>query len=288
MTHAVGLGFDWLYHYLSPAQRQAVVAGVSRMGFDEALAQYAKNAFWANCTFNWGVVVNGGLTVGGLAFADEPAVRDKVNSVLLKAAAGIQCPFSSFAPHGAWHEGSMYWQYVAEYAVATTEALRGVFGHDGGLSSTPGFNETALFRLHMNGPSQSSFDFGDSDGSLANSAAGYFMGYSALPSSSPRLRSLCAYEGRRLALLIAGRGGGHSGSGGSYDCSKIDCARLLIDYSALGTHAMLQALPTARLFKLSAFGWEGRNAIGFFRSRWSVPPSQPHSACDDCTLRLVD
>ena len=153
MTHAVGLGFDWLYHYLSPAQRQAVVAGVSRMGFDEALAQYAKNAFWANCTFNWGVVVNGGLTVGGLAFADEPAVRDKVKSVLLKAAAGIQCPFSSFAPHGAWHEGSMYWQYVAEYAVATTEALRGVYdGDDHGLSDAPGFNETALFRLHMNGP----------------------------------------------------------------------------------------------------------------------------------------
>jgi hypothetical protein len=28
-----------------------------------------------------------------------------------------------------------------------------------------------------------SFDFGDSDGQLENSAAGYFMGYAALPSS---------------------------------------------------------------------------------------------------------
>jgi hypothetical protein len=45
----------------------------------------------------------------------------------------------------------MYWQYVAEYAVATTEALRGVYGHDHGLSTAPGFNETAIFRLHMNG-----------------------------------------------------------------------------------------------------------------------------------------
>ena len=51
----------------------------------------------------------------------------------------------------------MYWQYVAEYAVATTEALRGVYGHDHGLSGAPGFNETALFRLYMNGPSQASF-----------------------------------------------------------------------------------------------------------------------------------
>jgi hypothetical protein len=91
------------------------------MGFDESLAQYAKHAFWANCTFNWGVVTNGGLTIGGLAFADEPAVADQVAKVLAKAAAGIQCPFSSFAPHGAWHEGSMYWQYVAERAAAATD-----------------------------------------------------------------------------------------------------------------------------------------------------------------------
>ena len=26
----------------------------------------------------------------------------------------------------------------------------------------------------------------------------------------------------------------------------------------------------ARLFKLSAFGWEGRDAVGFFRSSWGV------------------
>ena len=53
MTHAVGIGFDWLYHYLTPLQRQTIVAGVTRLGFGEALAQYTKHVFWANCTFNW-------------------------------------------------------------------------------------------------------------------------------------------------------------------------------------------------------------------------------------------
>jgi hypothetical protein len=277
MTHAVGLGFDWLYHYLSPSRRQSIVAGVSRMGFGEAVEQYKKKAFWTNCTFNWGVVTNGGLTIGGLAFLDEPVATANVSEVLAKAAVGIQCPFGSFAPHGGWHEGSMYWQYVAEYAVATTEALRGVYGDDHGLSAAPGFNETALFRLHMNGPSQNSFDFGDSNGALSNSAAGYFMGYSALPTSNEQLRSLCAYEARRLAKLVGGYASGEAPTAGAtgratteYNCSLIDCARLLIDYSAAGTDAEIQSLPTARLFKLSAFGWEGRNAIGFFRSAWSV------------------
>jgi hypothetical protein len=291
MTHAVGIGYDWLHGYLDAAQREAIVAGVKRLGFDEALAQYdpsgsAKPQFWTNCTFNWGIVTNGGLTVGGLAFAGDVP---NASAVMAKAAVGLRCPFASFAPHGGWHEGSMYWQYVAEYAQAVTEALRGVRGGDGGdgglsaaLEAAPGFNETSLFRLHMNGPSQSAFDFGDSDGSLANSAAGYFMGYAALPTSSPALRDLNAYEGRRLAKLIAGSDGGGDGGGGGggggggdtkYNCSKIDCARLLLGYSAAGTHADLAAQPTARVFKLSAFGWDGRDAVGFFRSAWSAEAS---------------
>jgi hypothetical protein len=276
MTHAVGIGYDWFFHYLTPAQRRTIVSGVNRFGFEDALAQYNKNAFWANCTFNWGIVTNGGLTVGGLAFVDEPVAAANVAAVLAKAAVGIQCPFGSFAPHGGWHEGSMYWGYVAHYALATTDALRGVYGNDHGLSSTPGFNETALFRLHMNGPSQSSFDFGDSfdEDPTEFTAAGYFMGYSALPTSNRQLRNLCAYEGRRLAKIYGGyysKNGNSSASAAfKYNCSKINCARLLINFSPAGTDAAIQALPTAKLFKLSAFGWDGRNAIGFFRSGWSV------------------
>ena len=138
-------------------------------------------------------------------------------------------------------------------------------------------------------PSQAAFDFGDSDGFLNNSAAGYFMGYAALPTSNRQLRSLCAYEARRLAKLIGGYRSAAdetdtiaSADGAQitdmhmqhapeykYNCSRLDCARLLIDFSAAGTDTEIQALPTARLFKLSAFGWEGREAIGFFRSGWS-------------------
>ena len=107
MTHAVGIGFDWLYHYLSESQRATIVAGVTRLGFDEALTQYAppKPQFWTNCTFNWGIVTNGGLTVGGLAFLDEPRAAATVAAVLAKAAVGLKCPFASFKPHGGWHEG---------------------------------------------------------------------------------------------------------------------------------------------------------------------------------------
>lgn len=254
MVHAVAIGYDWLYHYLSPAQRQTIVAGVARLGFDEAVAQYP-HAFWANCTFNWGVVTNGGLAIGALAFLDEPIAATNASIVLSKALVGVSQPFRSFAPHGAWHEGSMYWGYTSEYALATTEVLRGVYGSDHGLSAAPGFNETALFRLHMNGPSQNSFDFGDSNGYVYNEGSdpSLFMGYSQLPTSSSQLRSICAYEGRRLAKLV----GSYKDPSGvtKYNCSgifdsylhnnttppgRMDCAYLLIDYSAAGTDAKTQ------------------------------------------------
>ena len=41
MTHAVGIGFDWLHDYLSASQRAMIVDGVTRLGFNEALVQYA-------------------------------------------------------------------------------------------------------------------------------------------------------------------------------------------------------------------------------------------------------
>jgi hypothetical protein len=289
MVHAVAIGYDWLYHYLSPAQRQTIVAAVARLGFDEALAQYSDHAFWANCTFNWGVVTNGGLAIGALAFLDEPVANTNASAVLSKALVGVSQPFRSFAPHGAWHEGSMYWGYTSEYALATTEALRRVYGSTHGLSAAPGFNETALFRLHMNGPSQNSFDFGDSNGYVYNEGSdpSLFMGYSQLPTSSSGLRSICAYEGRRLAKLVAGF---TDPSGATkYNCSgifdsylhnntgppgRMNCAYLLIDYSAAGTDAEIQALPTAKCFKLSAYGWDDRDALGFFRSAWSLESEQ--------------
>ena len=87
---------------LGPTHVHGRTAGLSR-----ALDDYARGEFWTNCTFNWCVVTNGGLTVGALAFVDEPAgVGANASLVIEKARAGIHCPFSSFSPDGGWHEGA--------------------------------------------------------------------------------------------------------------------------------------------------------------------------------------
>ena len=51
---------------------------------------------------------------------------------------------------------------------------------------------------------------------------------------------------------------------------RMDCSYLLMHFSPAGTDAEIQALPTAQVFKLSAYEWDGRDAVGFFRSAWST------------------
>ena len=133
------------------------MAGVTALGFDEALKDYAKGEFWTNCTFNWtfnwGVVTNRGLIVGALAFLEDTSNASVVISNAM-IGIGIHChdwhslPFQLLRA-GRWKvvvtRGLFIdWQYVAEYAQAVTESLRGVYDYDHGLSESPGFNETGL------------------------------------------------------------------------------------------------------------------------------------------------
>ena len=96
---------------------------------------------------------------------------------------------------------------------------------------------------------------------IGNSAAGYFMGYAQVPETDAQTRALFAYEGRRIAGLIGVSDG------------LSDASRMLLEYSAEGSHALLAAQPTAKVFRLSAFDWGDRRALGFFRSAWSAEAS---------------
>ena len=82
----------------------------------------------------------------------------------------------------------------------------GVFGQDYGLGEVQGFNRSALFRLHLNGPTKMPFNFGDSVDVLSSSGtgeAGSFMGWSHNPTTADPLASLFAFEARRMARAIA-------------------------------------------------------------------------------------
>jgi hypothetical protein len=160
MTHAVAIGYDWLYDRWTDAQRATLRDAIVRHGLKPGLDVYRGNKWWARCTHNWNQVCNGGMTVGALAIADhEPQMAEEI---LTRAIASVPLAMKSYAPDGAWGEGPGYWNYATTYNVVMLAALRSALGSDFGLSDLEGFRDNGLFPIYMTSPIGRAFNFADS------------------------------------------------------------------------------------------------------------------------------
>lgn len=161
MTNALALGYDWLYHYLTPAERQRVREAMIKHGLKTGLEAFESNKppFWTRATHNWSNVCNGGLTMGALAIADEePELATKLLAHTRKA---IIPSMGAYAPDGGFGEGPGYWRYATSYTAYYLGALRSALGTDDGFTRLPGFAEAGMFRIHSISPAARAFNYAD-------------------------------------------------------------------------------------------------------------------------------
>jgi hypothetical protein len=84
MTHAFGIGYDWLFDALSSEERATLRTAIIEKGLQPSFVEKLPNTargynWWLTVTHNWNQVCNGGLTVGALAIADEePELAERV------------------------------------------------------------------------------------------------------------------------------------------------------------------------------------------------------------------
>ncbi len=164
MTHAVAVGYDWLYAALTPAQRTAVAQAIIDKGLTPGRMSYdgtaiAAVSYWTGVTHNWNNVVNGGLTIGALAVGDVDP--DLASYVAHEALTRLPGAMANYAPDGAWPEGVSYWEYATEYTGYTIAALETALGSDLGLGDVPGFAQTGDVPVHMVGPTGQRFNWAD-------------------------------------------------------------------------------------------------------------------------------
>ncbi|MEN3941886.1 hypothetical protein WJU23_11375 [Prosthecobacter sp. SYSU 5D2] len=69
-----------------------------------------------------------------------------------------------FAPAGIWPEGMEAGEHVLDYAIMVMQTLRANGGSDFGFSLVEGLPQAGLARLHLIGPSNQLFNYGDSLG----------------------------------------------------------------------------------------------------------------------------
>ena len=159
MTAALGVGYDWLYDYLSPAERLAIRQAIVTKGLDPGLAGLADKGRLARLHNNWAQVCNGGLTLGALAIAGEEP--EKAAELVGRTRAPMRKIMELFAPDGGFEEGPAYWNYATTYNVLYLAGLESALGTDFGLASAEGFSSTGNYRMQTIGPLGKCANFGD-------------------------------------------------------------------------------------------------------------------------------
>jgi len=159
MTHAVAIGYDWLYDVLSRRQRATIRDAIVSKGLRPACVAYRKKTWWTRVSHNWNQVCNGGISIGALAVADEEP--QTAAYVLNHAVKLIRNAMAEYAPDGGWGEGPGYWHYATSYNVFFLAALQSALGTDFGLSEMPGFASAGDFRLYSVGPIDLTFNYAD-------------------------------------------------------------------------------------------------------------------------------
>ncbi len=160
MTHAVAIGYDWLYGRLTPEQRKTVAAAIVRHGLLAAKPFYDKRRWWVASRHNWNQVCNGGIAVGALAVADEKP--ELAAYIIEQSRKSIARAMRSYEPDGGWAEGPGYWHYATRYNVYYLAALQTALGSDLGLlKEFPGFARAGDFRVYFAGPMGQTFNYAD-------------------------------------------------------------------------------------------------------------------------------
>jgi hypothetical protein len=159
MTATLGLGYDWLYPVLSPADRATIENAIATKGIDPWLEEIRNGSAIHHEHNNWNQVCNGGESIGALAIADEDPKR--AAAILDHAHSAITDIMKLFAPDGGFEEGPTYWLYATAYNLMYIDALNTALGKDFGVSDAPGFASTGDYHIQSDGPTYQLANFGD-------------------------------------------------------------------------------------------------------------------------------
>jgi hypothetical protein len=164
MSHAVGIGYDWLYGWLSETSRATIREGLIRNSLAKGAEAYRGEGntprWWIESYHNWNQVCNDGLIIGALAIAETDP--DYARTIVPGAIKSLPRAIGTYGPDGAWPEGPGYWNYASSYTAYGLSALATALGTDFGLTGIPGLSVSGFFPLYTTGPTGLYVNFADS------------------------------------------------------------------------------------------------------------------------------
>ena len=153
MAHAMAIGYDWLFGYLNDEERVKIREAIVQKGLQPGLAAYEGRArvhWWTRSDHNWNLVCNSGMILGALAL--DAGDAELATSVLGHAVRSMRFALPTYAPDGAWLEGSSYWEYATRYLVLALAGLDTAFASDFSMSASPGLATTWQYPVYFTAP----------------------------------------------------------------------------------------------------------------------------------------
>jgi hypothetical protein len=163
MTHAVAIGYDWLYNDMDQETRDIIKTGLFSKGLTEGKKAYTLTTYpynwWTKVNHNWNQVCNSGLLIGALALAEDDTATASI--IISNAIKNLPYAIKSYGPDGAWGEGPGYWDYATSYTTYGLSALGVALGNTFGLTDIQGLSETANFPMYTAGPTWYFLNYAD-------------------------------------------------------------------------------------------------------------------------------
>jgi hypothetical protein len=179
MSFAVAMAIDWVGDFLPASTVTLAKVNLIEKGIIPSFNEGGTRMFWINSSNNWNAVCHGGMIAASLVVADiNPELAAKTIS---RALDKMPNSLKEYAPDGVYPEGPTYWGYGTGYSVIASSVLTSALGTDFGISKSPGFMESAAFRLHATAPSGQFFNFADS-GDKNNGGGSVLMSWFAAKS----------------------------------------------------------------------------------------------------------
>lgn len=159
LTHAVAVGYDWLYDSLKPSTRELIEEVVFAYSLSGCLTDAAT---YIKPESAWNTTVTSAMIMGAIAFHD---VNPELCTTLLRAGIdgndkGVR---ELLGTDGSDHMGTMYWRNFAQMEMLSISAMRGCFMTDFGVSDYIGYRNTPRWYLNLVGNTGRTFAFGDND-----------------------------------------------------------------------------------------------------------------------------
>lgn len=157
----LGIGYDWLYPLLTPAERATIRQAIVTKGYNIYIQNlHTDNVHYHN---NWGQVCYGGQSLGvlGTAEPDDPDSMARASEMLSYSRHAIGELMQLLAPDGGFEEGPVYWNYDTIYNVLFLSSTESALGTDFGLNQSKGFDHTPEYRMQSIGPELEYANFGD-------------------------------------------------------------------------------------------------------------------------------